>query len=175
MGRVQPINWSRIDATLLKAAMLPRRRLAPALRQIAQNEKISLDAIKSRLKFLEVTALDPQLGPDAAARWLKHMKELIKISSNNMALLAMATDRYYQVMDELRAQNLKEYSSHQAARLLQVSHQTMLFWADTLKAIARNPRGNFTGRELRRFWETEKHLLAAARAVQRVEARKGQK
>jgi hypothetical protein len=173
MGRVEPIDWKRIDQTLIQAAMLPRRRLGPAIRQIAEDEHIGVHAIRRRMKRMRLTDIT-HLGPEAAAAWLKHMRDLIAITRNNLALDLMAVDRYSQYMSELRASDMKQYTVVQAARLFQVPPITVLFWANTLKALAKTERGFFTGRELRRFWETEKHLLAASRALQRVELKKEQ-
>jgi hypothetical protein len=160
-------RWRHIDQLLILASCLTtRRERAAAIRKIAAQSGRNIAALYQRGTFLGLMHLETGTGLPAAANWLRHMKAIIRTYSTNMSLHYAVMRRYNDAVRSQRAFLQTRYNTAQAAGLLQVSRNAIMFWADILGALKRDEQGRFTGAELRRFWMEDKYLLVAVRTAE---------
>lgn len=160
-------RWRHIDQQLILASCLTtRRERAAAIQKIAAQSGRKVGRLYERGKFLGLMHLDSGTGIPAAANWLRHMKALIRTYSGNMSLHYAVMKRYEDATRAQQAFLRQTYSTAQAAGLLQVSRNAIVFWADVLEALHRDEQGRFSGAELRRFWMEDKYLLVAVRTAE---------
>lgn len=160
--------WKKLDPQILQALMSPTARgRRMAMEKIAWAHQMSLPRLYERCKHLGVYYLEARMGPDAAGVWLNHVKSAIKFYRGSRLLLhSLAVDHYRKIVSEQKAFLEQSFDETRAARLLNVQRASVRFWADVLGALTRDQMGRFSGHELRRFWEQDKHLLVAIRIAQ---------
>jgi hypothetical protein len=157
-----------LDPLLLQVSLTPSRRVfRDRLEKLSREYHVSIQALYQRLKFLGLFYVEARMGPKALDCWLNHMKQIIRLYEGNIVLYSKAVNRYEDVQRDLHAFLEESFGDISAARLFQVSVACLRFWADTLGALNRDHCGRFTGREIRRFWEEDKHLLVAIKIGQR--------
>src|SRR5689334_13166548 len=107
--------------------MLPKKAKPAALRKIGEQNGVSQRDLSRRFQWLGLTNLEARMGRKAADRWLRHMKDLIRITRNSSILRAMAVDRFYQVVDEIKDFHSREFSEFEVMKLLGVGKPQLEF------------------------------------------------
>jgi hypothetical protein len=159
--------WRKIDPQLvLVSCLATRRERAAAIEKIAARSGRSVSRLCWRGRYIGLKYLDNEQGTLAAENWLRHTRVLVRTYGNSVALYHAMMRRYDSALAAHKAFLRASYTVSQAAGLLQVSRNAIVFWADVLEALHRDVKGRFTGAELKRFWMEDKYLLAAVRAAE---------